>query len=77
MDAELLNAGAKVAQKPKPSLSSTPLLIDGNEDHNKLTLPFWTYMYLLFICIHIFVIQFMHLTLAVQLFWLADAVDVY
>ena len=49
MDAELLNAGAKVAENPRPSLFSTPLLIDGNEDHNKLTLPFWTYMHVLFI----------------------------
>ena len=49
MDAELLNAGAKVAENPRPSLSSTPLLIDGNEDHNKLTLHLYTCMYVSFI----------------------------
>ena len=41
MDAELLNAGAKVAENPRPAASSTPLLIDGNEDHSTLTLDIY------------------------------------
>ena len=66
-DAELLNAGAIVTEKPtRPSVSSTPLQIDfacptvGNI-HTGCGLSNAVYIY-----IQIFVIPFMNLTLAVQ-----------